>query len=190
MDVLLWLSEKVSMRSRQDQEAINCLDAKTQWVEVDGINRYTIPLFHVQNFPQLCAPKEAVHPQLRAQSTERRLSKAPETPAAYITEIQRLEKAGYVIKMEPAAEDSQTSWYIPHHMVEHNGKHRVVLNGSFQFQGVDLNKLLLPGPTLAPSLLAVLLCFREHAVTVTSDICGMFHQVRLLPPFSLERPQT
>ncbi len=33
----------------------------------------------------------------------------------------------------------------------------------------------------SPTLLAVLLRFREHSTAISSDIRGMFHQVRLLP---------
>lgn len=66
-------------------------------------------------------------------------------------------------------------------MVQHNGKNRVVFNCSFSYQGHNLNELLLPGPTLGPSLLAVLLHFQEHSIAISSDIRGMFHQVRLLP---------
>lgn len=72
-------------------------------------------------------------------------------------------------------------WYISHHLVSHNGKHRLVFNCSFQVQGQTLNNYLLPGPTLGSSLLGVLLRFREHAVAVSGDIKDMFHQVRLLP---------
>lgn len=60
-------------------------------------------------------------------------------------------------------------------------KNCVVFNCSFQFRGENLNQCLLPGPTSGPSVLAVLLRFREHAVAISSDIRGMFHQVRLLP---------
>ncbi len=66
-------------------------------------------------------------------------------------------------------------------MTQHNGKNRVVFNCSFQHGGKNLNQLLLPGPTLGPSLMSVLLRFREHTVALSSDIQGMFHQVRLLP---------
>lgn len=120
MDVLPWQSERASTRSRQDKEAIHLLETQTKRVEVDGVQRYATPLLRVQNMPQLQAPKEAVLPQLR--NTERRLSKDPKQAAAYIAEIQRLERAGYVIKLEPGTEDTPTSWYIPHHMVQHNGK--------------------------------------------------------------------
>lgn len=66
-------------------------------------------------------------------------------------------------------------------MVQHNGKNRVVFNCSFQFRGESLNQHLLPGPTFGPSLLAVLLRFREHLEAISSAIRGMFQQVRLLP---------
>ncbi len=180
MDVLPWRSDKTSTRSKQDHEAIELLDAKTVRVEVDGVKRYATPLLRVKNMPQLKAPKEAVISQLRA--TEKRLVKNPEQAAAYTAEIHKLEKASYAVKMDQhAEEDSAHSWYIPHHMVHHNGKNRVVFNCSFHYQGQNLNDLLLPGPVLGLSLLAVLLRFREHSIAVSSDIRGMFHQVRLLP---------
>ncbi len=144
------------------------------------VRRYATPLLRVKNMPELKAPKEAVLSQLRA--TERRLAKNPQQAAAYTTEIAKLEQAGYVDKLpQDAVTDTSSSWYIPHHMVHHNGKNRIVFNCSFQYRGQNLNELLLPGPALGPSLLAVLLRFREHSVAVSSDIKGMFHQVRLLP---------
>ena len=40
---------------------------------------------------------------------------------------------------------------------------------------------LTQAPTLSPSLISVLLCFRQYAVAISGDIRAMFHQVRLLP---------
>lgn len=92
-----------------------------------------------------------------------------------------MERTGYRVELEPRAEETSTSWYELHHVTQHSGKYRVVFNCSFQFQGNSLNKLLLPGPTLVSSLLAVQLRFRYHAVAISRDIEGMFLQVRLLP---------
>ncbi|XP_046549034.1 uncharacterized protein LOC124259013 [Haliotis rubra] len=79
------------------------------------------------------------------------------------------------------AEATSESWYIPHHVVKNNDKHRLVFNCSFEHNGESLNSNLLPGPTLGSSLLGVFLRFRQHAVAVTGDIKAMFHQIRLLP---------
>ncbi|XP_051791369.1 uncharacterized protein LOC127529975 [Erpetoichthys calabaricus] len=147
---------------------------------VDGVNRYATPLLRKKDMPCLQAYQEAVMPSLR--SIERRLSKDSTKAAAYNEEIKKLEEAGYVIKL-PAETitSSEESWFIPHHLVQHNGKNRVVFNCSFKYHGHSLNEYLLPGPALSPSLLGVLLRFREHPVVVGSDIRGMFHQIRLLP---------
>lgn len=180
MDFLPYQNEKVLTRSRQDQECIQLLQDKTVRVDVNGIRRYATPLLRTKNMPCLHAPKEAVLPQLRG--IENRLNKNPEQAAAYQEEIARLQQAGYITKLHPEQVDrSRESWYIPHHLVEHNGKKRVVFNCSFVYQGYNLNEYLLPGPPLSPSLLAVLLRFREHSIAISSDIRGMFHQVHLLP---------
>ena len=180
MDVLPYRSEKVVVRSKQDQEAIQLLQEKTMRVNIDGVERYATPLLRIKQMPQLWTPKESVLPQLRG--IERKLEKNPEQATAYQAEITKLVEAGYIVKQDPdKADKSDEAWYIPHHMVRHNGKNRVVFNCSFPYKGHILNELLLPGPTLGPSLLAVLLRFREHSTAISSDIRGMFHQVRLLP---------
>ncbi|XP_038160417.1 uncharacterized protein LOC119796094 [Cyprinodon tularosa] len=180
MDVVPYKSERLVTRSRQDQEAVHMLDTKTVRVEVDGVLRYATPLLRVKDMPCLRTPKEAVLANLR--STERRLLKDPEKAAAYGAEILKLKQAGYVVKIEDEeVNESTESWFIPHHMVTHNGKNRIVFNCSYTYKGQNLNELLLPGPTLTSSILGVLLRFREHAIALSSDIKGMFHQVRLLP---------
>lgn len=65
-------------------------------------------------------------------------------------------------------------------MVRHNGKNRIVFNCSFQYQGQSLNVPPIPGPILGPSLLGVLLWFRQHSVAISADVKGMFHQVHFL----------
>ncbi|XP_051717031.1 uncharacterized protein LOC127494876 [Ctenopharyngodon idella] len=118
-------------------------------------------------------------PHLR--KTERHLLKDPERAATYSAEIKKLVEEGYVAKIDPdKTPQSLETWFIPHHMVTHNDKNRLVFNCSFQYKGMNLNESLLPGRVLGPSLLGVLLRFREHSVAVSGDVKGMFHQVRLL----------
>ncbi|XP_073769332.1 uncharacterized protein [Danio rerio] len=180
LDVLPYRNEKVVTRSRQDQAAMDLLQTKTVRVNVDGVQRYATPLLRVQSMPTLFAPPTSVLANLR--NTEKRLLKDPDHATAYNAEILKLENLGYVERVsQDVWKSSSESWFIPHHMVTHNEKARIVFNCSFTHQGHNLNELLLPGPNLSSSLLGVLLRFREHATAISSDIRGMFHQVRLLP---------
>ncbi|KAK7939924.1 hypothetical protein WMY93_003250 [Mugilogobius chulae] len=178
MDILPYRNEKLITRSKQDTVAIRLLEEKTVRVQIDGIQRYATPLLW-KGLPPLTATKEAVIGHLRG--TESRLLKDPAKAASYNQEVRKLLDSGYIRKISSAEEQSISSWYIPHHMVHHNGKDRIVFNCSFTFQNNSLNEHLLPGPTLGSTLLGVLLRFREYPIAVSSDIKGMFHQVRLLP---------
>lgn len=173
-------SKGLVTRLKQDQEALTLLQTQTMRVLVDGVSRYATPLLRKKDMALLQAFKEAVLPNLR--STEKCLERDTIKAAAYKEEIRKLEVSGYARKLPPEEVNTEgESWFIPHHMVQHNGKNRVVFNCSFQFRGHSLNDYLLPGPVLDPSLLGVLLRFREHRVAVSGDRKGMFRQVRLLP---------
>lgn len=180
IDTLPYVNEKTATRSKQDQYALTFLQTHTTKVEVSGVMRYATPLLRRPNAELLKAPKEAVMANLR--STERRLAKDPRRTESYCSEMRKLQEAGYVAEISmQEAEQSPESWYIPHHMVTHNNKDRIVFNCSYSYQGQALNDILLPGPVLGPSLLGVLLRFREYPVAISGDVKGMFHQVRLLP---------
>ncbi|XP_026112361.1 uncharacterized protein LOC113091129 [Carassius auratus] len=180
LDVLPSRSEKVITRSKQDQMAAYMLETKTRRVEVDGVRRYATPLLRAPNAPPLKGTMESVLSSLR--NTEKHLSRDPERAKVYEAEIQKLLDSGYVVRVPSEGQQvDEESWFIPHHLVQHNGKYRLVFNCSFAYQGMSLNQQLLPGPTLGASLLGVLLRFRQYAVAISGDIRGMFHQVRLLP---------
>lgn len=181
MDSIPHRKEKEVTRSKQDQYSLHLLETKTMSREVDGIPRYATPLLKMGNSPRLTSSVRTVLLLLRG--TERRLKKDPELAEIYKREIQKLVDAEYVKEVNPTNDkpDSE-SWYLPHHIVKQvSGKHRLVFNCSFQTNGLNLNHCLLSGPTLGPSLLGVLLRFREHTVAISGDIKAMFHQVNLLP---------
>jgi len=133
VDTVPFRSEKLATCSKQDHEAINILETKTTRVEVDGVLRYATPLLRQRDIPLLQATKEAVMPNLR--SVERRLARDPAWAAAYKVEMEKLIKAGSVIRCGPEVplREGCEAWYIPHHMVSHNGKNRLVFNCSYQY---------------------------------------------------------
>lgn len=178
MDSIPHRPEREVIRSKQDQLAVAMLKAKTVRTEVGSTQRYATPLLRHPDIPLLVALKDSVMPLLR--STERCLLKDPKQAEAYTKEIQKLIDAGAVREVSQES-PHQEEWYIPHHLVSHNGKSRFVFNCSHQYRGQSLNQYLLTGPTLGASLLGVLLRFRERPIAVSGDIKGMFHQVRLLP---------
>lgn len=74
---------------------------------------------------------EAVMPTLR--SVERRLVKDPVKAQIYKDEIKKLINGGCVVKLQPdEVNQSEESWFIPHHLVHHNGKPRLVFNCSLR----------------------------------------------------------
>ncbi|XP_057181866.1 uncharacterized protein LOC130548853 [Triplophysa rosa] len=139
---------KMVTRSKEDKEAYTLLQNATVRVTVDGVQRYATPLLRRNPLSLLNAEKTAVLPSLR--STECMLARDPERTKVCCSEISKLELAGYVAKITAAEADrSAESWFIPHHIVHHNGKDRIVFNCSFQHQGQSLNDQLLPGPNLS-----------------------------------------
>ncbi|KAL0199202.1 hypothetical protein M9458_007742, partial [Cirrhinus mrigala] len=180
LDILPLRNEKEVVRSRQDKAALALLEQKTVRVTVDGVNRYATPLLRKGDSPKFQASPNAVMALLRA--TERRLIKDTNLANVYNKEIHKLEEAGYAVRISSAeASSSSESWFVPHHIVHHNGKARVVFNCYFSHKQTNLNDSLLPGLTLGPPLLGVLLRFRQYAVAISGDIRAMFHQIRLLP---------
>ncbi|KAL4008256.1 hypothetical protein ACER0C_002108 [Sarotherodon galilaeus] len=168
-DVLPYTNMKTATRSKEDQKALEALEQRTTRVQVEGVTRYATPLLRRNDSPRLWAPRLALLPQLR--STERQIARDPGQAETYCQEVHKLE----------VVDCSSESWYLPHHVVHHNNKARLVFNCSYQYNRLSLNSQLLPGPILGPSLLGVLLRFREHTVAISGDIKAMFHQIRLLP---------
>ena len=60
-------------------------------------------------------------------------------------------------------------------------KLRIVFDCAAEYQGLSLNKVLMPGPDLVNSLVAVLNRFRRDEIALVADIEAMFYQVRVTP---------
>lgn len=127
LNVLPFRNEKMVVCSHEDQDAISLLETKTQRLEVGGVHRYVTPLLRKVGAPKLHSSAHSVMAHLRA--IERRLKREPEKAATYSAEIHKLLEADYAKKLHPKdVEQSAEAWYLPHHLVCHNNKPRLVFN--------------------------------------------------------------
>ena len=86
----------------------------------------------------------------------------------------------------PPEEINLPHYYLPMHSVTKSSststKLRVVFDGSASTStGISLNKMLLPGPTIQPTLGNTLLKFRTYPIALTADIAKMYRGVKLAP---------
>ncbi len=100
--------DKAVTPSKQDQEALKILEAKTIRTEVNGILRLAILLLHQKDIPQLHAPKVSVMHNLR--SIEKRLFKDPLKAETYRAEMVKLKKTGAVQEVNKESTDSDECW--------------------------------------------------------------------------------
>ena len=79
-------------------------------------------------------------------------------------------------ELAPPLDNDEECWYLPLFGIYHPKKGdqiRCVFDASSKYEDVLLNDVLLSGPDLVNSLLAVLLRFRKERVAVTADIQQM-----------------
>ncbi|XP_055615401.1 uncharacterized protein LOC129761693 [Toxorhynchites rutilus septentrionalis] len=85
-----------------------------------------------------------------------------------------------------AENDQSPQYFLPHHAVlrpeSSTTKLRTVFDASCKSQsGLSLNDVLLTGPTIQQSLIALVMRFRMHAYVVTADIAKMYRQIMVHP---------
>ncbi|XP_054713877.1 uncharacterized protein LOC129223335 [Uloborus diversus] len=81
--------------------------------------------------------------------------------------------------------DGNTMYYMPHSPVVRKNasktKVRIVYDASSKVNDeVSLNQCLIPGPNLNPSILDLILCFRQFKYAFSADIEKAFHQIGIV----------
>ncbi|XP_054709054.1 uncharacterized protein LOC129218752 [Uloborus diversus] len=81
--------------------------------------------------------------------------------------------------------DGNTMYYMPHSPVVRKNasetKVRIVYDASSKVNvEVSLNQCLIPGPNLNPSILDLILCFRQFKYAFSADIEKAFHQIGIV----------
>ena len=116
----------------------------------------------------------------RLQKNEKRLKRIPEVSKAYSDCIQRYVKEGYVKKV-PAADHSNTKWFLLHFPVlrpdKDTTKTRTVFDAAAKVEGVSLNDKIYQGPKIQRDSFDVLLRFRRYPIAVVCDIEEMYLRI-------------
>ncbi|XP_065094204.1 uncharacterized protein LOC135714762 [Ochlerotatus camptorhynchus] len=169
--------EKV-LRSTEDQRAMEMLEKLT--IPKEG--RYESGLlWKYDNVRFPCSKGMAFR---RWQCLDRRMQRDKEFSETVMVKMSEYVAKGYVRKLtedELNAHRSQ-EWYLPVFPVVNPNKPskvRLVWDAAAPAYGVSLNSLLLKGPDLLTSLLAVLVQFREFRIAICGDIREMYLQVLL-----------
>ena len=131
-------------------------------------------------------PNNRSQAESRLKGLLKTLRRKPEMQSHYIEFMSKAIAKGHASPVPPA--EIQTSnghvFYLSHFGVYHPkkpGSLRVVFDSSLEFQGVSLNKALIPGPDQMNSLLGVQLRFRKENVAVMCDVEQMFHSFHANP---------
>ena len=136
-------------------------------------------------------PTDLVSNEAIAKRRLRNLSKyleaKPVLRQKYNSVLTEMENTGIITEVLP--EDKATAnpvYYLPHRPVVKESslttKVRPVFDASVKgYNGISLNDCMETGPSLFPSIVAILLRFRRWQVGLTSDICKAFLQLKLSP---------
>lgn len=116
---------------------------------------------------------------------ERRFENNLSMKTQYIDFLETYESLGHM-SLLPKHDESQLSYFLPHHAVIRETslttKMRIVFNGSAPCDnGISLNDLQYIGPPILNDIFSILVCFRQYAVVVSSDIEKMYRQILVHP---------
>ena len=182
-------TDDIFRKTRGDEPGLSCEDRKfleklDRGIHKNSRGNWEMPL----SFCNKCQtmPHNRVQAMQRLQGLLKTFARKPKMKADYLEFIGKIIDKGHAlaISSKEVPPSPVRSWYLPHFSTYHNTKHtiRVVFDSSCEFEGVLLNKVLLPGPDLMNNLIGVLMRFRKENIAVMCDIKQMFHSFYVDPP--------
>ncbi|XP_065088007.1 uncharacterized protein LOC135709538 [Ochlerotatus camptorhynchus] len=119
----------------------------------------------------------------RLKCLEKRLLRNPDLYVKVKELVQSYISKGYAHRASKTELDSvhqRHTWYLPLGVVQNPkkpNKVRLIWDAAATVEGLCFNDLLLKGPDLLVSLIAVLIRFRERNIAIGGDLREMFHQI-------------
>lgn len=174
------LDNEVSL-SIEDRKFIEMMEKQ---IRKNSTGHWEMPLPFRQTDTAL--PNNRVQAVHRLNGLLKTLKRKPQMEKDYLEFMETMISKGHAtpVPREEIKGQHGRVWYLPHFGVYHPKKPtkvRVVFDASAEFDGVSLNKVLLPGPDLMNSLLGVLIRFRRERVGVMCDIEQMFYSFYVDP---------
>ena len=180
----LWKTEDLpAAASPLTAEETAAVDHFKETVKREADGRYVVSLPRKSPTPVLGESRQVA---LRRFNANKHSLECKGTWDAFKTSVQEYMDLDHAESVPPA--ELKTSpgknYYLPMHGVSKESstttKLRVVFDASAKSSsGASLNDTLLPGPSLYPTLAAVLNRFRRHTIGMTADISKMFREVSL-----------
>lgn len=177
----LWNIEEIDRTPQRSKNDEACEHEFSQTYRRDSSRRFIV------SFPLRGDPNELGESRnnalKRLYGIERKLEREPEIKEAYIKFMNEYAELGHMTVVSNTNSDGPQPYYIPHHAVMFTKlndriKLRVVFDASAKTtSGKSLNDILRVGPTIQPTLFAIVLRFRQYQYVLTADIKKMYRQV-------------
>ena len=173
-------NQKETVWSVEDERALQFLESS--WKVVNGQLEIGLLLKN----PSAKFPSTRQIALRRFKQLQNRFKRDPVYAEKYRSVIERYIKAGYARSLteEELKLPSWMTLYLIHHGVRHPfkpDKLRIVMDASFECEGISLNNQMLKGPNLVPLLPSALLKFREGLISLQADIADMYFLVKVPP---------
>ncbi|XP_055633289.1 uncharacterized protein LOC129773669 [Toxorhynchites rutilus septentrionalis] len=170
---------KVTLRSREEQRAIDLLEHTTVRVG----EKFETGLLWKDDYVEL--PDSYSMALRRLECIERKMARDPAFKENIHRQIKEFIGKGYIhkaTKKELESANPRRTWYLPVGTVmnpKKPGKIRIIWDAAAKVEVVSLNSVLLKGPDQLVPLLGVLFRFRQFKIAVCSDVREMFLQIMM-----------
>ncbi|XP_048580423.1 uncharacterized protein LOC116604791 [Nematostella vectensis] len=172
--------DNVTSLSIDDQRFLEIME---KGIHKNNSGNWEMPLPFRDSNPEM--PNNRAQAMSRLQNLTRSFARKPQLKTDYVEFMGKVLGKGHASPVPPDQIQAPPGrlFYLSHFPTYHNTKKtiRVVFDSSCEFEGVSLNKVLLPGPDLMNNLIGVLMRFRKEEVAVMCDVEQMFHSFHVNP---------
>lgn len=171
----LWQQDQIGNHSKwTKEEQIEEHFMKTHYRDKSG--RFVVKIPVDENITDIGSSRAVA--MKRFMFLERRFLKDSELKEAYVEQMRKMIRLGYLKLATERPLIGEMVYYIPHHCL--TKKTRIVNDASCNTdRGISLNDIQLLGPKLQRDLHETVMRLRRHKVAVCPDIKKMFNQVRV-----------